>query len=207
MRAELARATLAREALRLNRRRGSALPPLVFLTDDARTPEPMETLRSLPRGSLVIVRAKSRARRMALAEAIVATAKARELRWLVAQDAELAMLAGADGVHFPEAHLNQVFHWRAVRPRWLITCAVHSLRSCAQAARFGADAALLAPVFETESHAGAKPLGPVRVRRMAREAPIPVYALGGIDAAGARRLRNADLVGLAAIGALYKWPQ
>jgi thiamine-phosphate pyrophosphorylase len=57
------------------------------------------------------------------------------------------------------------------------------------AARLGADAALLSPVFATRSHPGGATLGPVRFRLLARQAALPVIALGGMDARRARALR------------------
>ncbi len=198
----LARSKLARAAARLNRSLGRPLPALVFLTDEDRVARPREAVDALPRGSLVILRARRASRRLALAETIAPIANAHGLVWLVADDPELAAQAGADGVHFPEARIAEAHHWRAVRDRWLITCAAHSLGACARIARAGADAALLAPVFPTASHAGGTALGPLRLRVIANQSPLPIYALGGVDAATALRLRGAKLAGLAAIGAL-----
>jgi thiamine-phosphate pyrophosphorylase len=124
------------------------------------------------------------------------------LLWIVADDPELAATAGADGAHFPEARIGDVGRWRALHPRWLITCAAHSLNACARIGGAAADAALLAPVFATQSHADSRPLGPLRTRFISSQSPVPVYALGGIDADSARRLLGARLAGLAAVGAL-----
>jgi thiamine monophosphate synthase len=41
-----------------------------------------------------------------------------------------------------------------------------------------------------------------RLRTIARTSPIPIYALGGIDAENVESLRNIPLAGIAAIGAL-----
>jgi len=139
---------------------------------------------------------------MSLAAAIGRIAKERDLYWLVADDPLLAVRAGADGAHFPEARIGEACHWRGLRSQWLITCAAHSLAACARIARAGATAALLAPVFATNSHVGAETLGPVRLRFIAGQSPVPVYALGGIDQVTARRLQDADLAGLAAVRAL-----
>jgi thiamine-phosphate pyrophosphorylase len=65
----------------------------------------------------------------------------------------------------------------------------HSLREIAQARRASADAILLSPVFATRSHPGARTLGPVRFRLLARHAKAPVIALGGMSRCKARRLR------------------
>lgn len=64
----------------------------------------------------------------------------------------------------------------------------HSLKEIGMAARAGAHAVLLSPVFATRSHPGAKVLGAVRFLMLARQSPVPVIALGGMTAARARRL-------------------
>ncbi|HEY5046976.1 MAG TPA: thiamine phosphate synthase [Rhizomicrobium sp.] len=198
----LARANLARAAARLNRHLGCPLPALVYLTDDDRAVDPLSAVRALPRRSLVILRARDDSRRVALAAAIASLARQYDLRWIVAGDPDLASRTGADGAHFPEARMAEAHHWRALRPHWLITCAAHSLTACLRIARFGADAALLAPVFATQSHSDGKSLGPIRLRFIARQSPVPVYALGGIDAGSAVRLAGSRLAGLAAVRGL-----
>jgi thiamine monophosphate synthase len=82
-------------------------------------------------------------------------------------------------------------------PHWVITVAAHCLRGLAAGP---ADAALLSPVFATASHPNAPSLGAARARLMARQAMLPVLALGGIEARNAGSLRG--FAGLAAIGAL-----
>jgi thiamine-phosphate pyrophosphorylase len=191
---KLARAQLARAARRFSR------GGLVLMTDDARLPDPLAAARRLPRGSLVILRARQAGHRAMLAAALKPIAHRRGLLLLIANDAALAARIGADGLHLSEAHASEAAHWRARHPDWTITVAAHSLRAVAKARH--ADAAILAPVFATASHAGAAALGPIRARMIAQAAPLPVYALGGIDAAAARRLDGARLAGLAAISAL-----
>jgi thiamine-phosphate pyrophosphorylase len=198
----LAYIRLARAAIELNRVLKAPLPPLVFLTDDERVPEPLAAIRALPKGSLVILRARRDHRRRHLASGISRIAKERRLLWLIANDAPLACSMGADGIHLAEAQVRDAHRWRTLRPHWLITCAAHSRRACARAATCGADAVLLSPVFPTESHADSKAIGPMRIRFIAKRSPLPVYALGGVDETSARRLRDARLAGLAAIGAL-----
>lgn len=198
----LARAQLARAARRLNRSSRPDLPALALLTDDERLPDPELAFRLLPRRSLVILRARTSARRVELASSLAVIAREHELTWIVADDAMLAARMGAAGAHFPERAIALAAHWRARRPRWLLTCAAHSLRACAHAARFGANAVLLGPIFATQSHPARAALGQLRARAIANLAPIPVYALGGVDAGSARQLAGAHLAGLAAIGAL-----
>jgi thiamine-phosphate pyrophosphorylase len=70
-----------------------------------------------------------------------------------------------------------------------------------RAARLGADAVLLSAVFESRSPSAGQPMGPVRLAAIARSAPIPVYALGGVDMKNARRLGASGVVGIAAVDA------
>src|SRR5260370_2314442 len=129
-------------------------------------------------------------------------ARARGLRWIIADDPALAAKSGAHGAHFPEQKLAVAASWRIRRPDWLLTCAAHSLHACARAAGIGADAVLLAPVFATLSHPGRSCIAPPRLRLMANLLHVPIYALGGVDARSAKRLAGARLAGLAAIGGL-----
>ncbi|HTQ12590.1 MAG TPA: thiamine phosphate synthase [Rhizomicrobium sp.] len=193
--AGLARAQLARAAARFGR---AGLPALVLMTDDERLPDPVAVARRLPRGSLIVVRARKHARREALARALKALTRAKGYKFVVADDPGLAARIGADGIHLTEARAKEAAHWRARRSRWLITAAAHSLRAC----RAGCDAVLLSPVFATASHPGAPALGAMRARLIARQSPVAVLALGGIDARTVRRLAGGAFAGVAAIGAL-----
>jgi thiamine-phosphate pyrophosphorylase len=197
---KLARAKLARAARRFAVQSGSALPPLILMTDDERLADPLAAARALPRGSMVILRTRKRAEREWLARALRAIARARGLRLLVAGDPDLAARIGADGIHLPEIERQHAAHWRARRANWIITTSAHSLSAVTSARH--ADAVIVAPVFGTASHPGAATLGALRLRLLAQHSALPVYALGGIDARTVQKLSNARLAGIAAIGAL-----
>lgn len=190
-------ATLTELARRLNaRRRGSALPPVLMLTDDRRLPDPVPAARALPRGAAVVLRHYGAPERAVLAQRL---ARIAGIVLLVAGDMALARRVGARGLHLPEVGGRPP----RLRPRgFLVTMAAHSLPALRRAKALGADAALLSPVFATASHPGARTLGPLRFAALARAAGLPVYALGGITAATAPRLRHSGAVGFAAIGGL-----
>lgn len=198
----LARLQLARAAREFAARANSSLPGLVLLTDDERMTDPLASISALPRGSLVVLRARDPARRTALARSISRIARTRGLRWIIADDPALAAKLGAHGAHFPERKLALAARWRVRRPDWMLTCAAHSLSACARAARIGADAVFLAPIFATMSHPSRSYIGPLRVRLIATLLAAPIYALGGVDARNAKRLAGARLAGVAAIGGL-----
>lgn len=203
MASALQREHLARAARALNAgTRTGAFPSLILMTDEKRSPDPVRCARALPKGAAIILRHTHDRTRAVLAAQLRTIARARGLRLLIAGDAHLAQRVRADGLHLPEARAREASHWKALRPSWLITVAAHSARGLAIASSAGADAALLAPVFATASHKGRASLGVAKLRAIAMQATLPVYALGGIDAASIARLRGARLAGIAAIGAL-----
>jgi thiamine-phosphate pyrophosphorylase len=195
----LERQRLARAADALNLR-APGLPALILMTDEKRLKDPVAAARALPMGAAIILRHTDAKARAVLAMRLKPVARAKRLFLLIAGDPDLAARIGADGLHLSELRAREAWHWRNAHPFWLITAAAHSLRALAAAGRCGADAALLAPVFPTRSHRDRASLTPSRARLMAAQARIPVYALGGVDARNAARLKG--FAGVAAIGAL-----
>jgi thiamine-phosphate pyrophosphorylase len=201
------RLNLSARARRARRRdRFSALPPLILVTDAKRLPDPVPAAAALPRGSAVILRhyELERTARRALARRLKRLCRRRRLKLIVAGDSRLAHDVGADGLHLREAQLRGPIPCgpAARRRGWLVTAAAHSPAGVLLAARRGADAVLLSPVFATASHPGRRTLGPLRFAALARSSPLPVYGLGGIEGGNARRLVGSAAVGLAALGAL-----
>jgi thiamine-phosphate pyrophosphorylase len=199
----LQREKLARAARALNAASEHPhLPALILMTDQVRLPDPVAAARFLPRGSAIILRHTDAGARVALGLRLSDVARERGLLLLVAGDPRLAADIAAHGLHLPETKAREAAHWRALRPSWFITAAAHSARALAVARRAGADAALLAPTFATSSHPEREPLGALKVRLIAARAGLPVYALGGINAATIAHLKCANLAGIAAIEGL-----
>ena len=170
------------------------------MTDPNRTPDPIALALTLPPGCGLVYRAFGAADAMETARALRRIAERRGLMLLIGADARLAAGAGAHGVHLPERDLARATRLRARWPHWRLTGAAHGARALRTAALCGLDAALLSPAFSSVSPSAGRPLGPMRVARLAREARLPIYALGGITPVTARRLQGCGAVGLAGIG-------
>jgi thiamine-phosphate pyrophosphorylase len=178
------------------------LPSLLFFTDPARTPDPEAVLRRLPRGAGVVFRAFGAADAAAQGTRLRRIAWRRGLTLLAGADPALAAAIRADGVHLPERDAARATRLRRMRPGWIVTVAAHSLRAAIASRRAGADAVVVSPVFPSRSPSAGKPLGPLRLAILVRAASCPVYALGGIDAAGAQRIARIGVTGFAAVEAL-----
>lgn len=125
-------------------------------------------------------------------------------RTIVTDRADVAMAAGAAGVHL-RADGPAPARVRALLPaRMSLSRAVHDPD---EAARFGGDDALdwlvVGTTFATASKPGRAPLGAAGMRAMARASGRPVVAVGGITPSSARDLRGAGVAGVAAIGAFF----
>ena len=162
-----------------------------------RTPDAEAIARRLPRGSAIVFRAFGAKDAEAQARRLKAVAQARGLKLLIGADAGLAARIGADGVHLPERLVHRARALR--RPGWIVTAAAHSLVAARRAGGAGADAVVVSVAFPSASASAGRPKGPLRMALLARRAGLPVYALGGINSKTARRLKDAGLVGLAAV--------
>lgn len=193
--------TLRRTAALLpaRRRLRKTLPALLFFTDPVRTPDPEVIAAQLPPGSAIVYRhfgapdAEARARRLAT------IARSRGLKLLIGRDVTLAVRIGADGIHLPEAEAHHAPALRRAHPGWIVTSAAHSL-TAARSSR--ADAVVVSVAFPSNSPSAGRALGPVRLAALVRAAGRPAYALGGVNAKTARRLRDTGIIGLAAVEGL-----
>lgn len=196
--------------------RGRRAPALFLLTDDERLRDPVAAVARLPRGAAVIARARDADALGHLVATLTPICRRRGIALIVANDARLALRHGAAGVHLSEAHCRLpgvtaigLQRRERHRRRLLLIAAAHSLPAMLRADRLGAAAVLLSPVFATESHPGARPLGTLRFAALVHAArrkglSAAVIALGGVAAANMRRAMRAGADGFAAIGALAR---
>lgn len=179
----------------------------MFMTDSRRLKTPIETAARLPRGSAVVLRDYDNPERANLARALLIVCRRQGLCLLIGADRRLALVVGADGVHYPEGLVPRAGVIRRPKRQWIVTAAAHSMVGLVRAERAGADAAILAPVFETESHPGGTALGPTRFAALVHAAVLPVYALGGVNGSTAIRLSGGGATGVAAVSGLGPAPQ
>lgn len=117
----------------------------------------------------------------------------------------LAADMGLWGVHLPDREPDEA--WLAARgshPHLALTVSAHGGAGLERGGRLGAIAALLGPVRAPISKPeGSAPLGWEAFARLAGEADVPVYALGGLRPGDMERALAAGACGLAMVGGLF----
>lgn len=156
-------------------------------------------LAGVRRGDVaVMVRDKSATARQlaALARALLPICRARGAPLLVNERCDVARAVGTDGAHLPERGLSVADARAVLGPGALIGASRHGPDEGE-----AADYVVLGPVGDVPGKARA--MGLSRFAAACSTYSVPVYALGGVDAAGAAALIEGGARGVAVIRAVY----
>jgi len=185
----------------------------VLCDDDPRWPhDPVEQARAALAGGARVVQLRAKratdAQALAWAEAIRALAHARGALCFVNDRFDLALAAGADGVHLGQTDLPPARLPAPARARLLVGRSTHTLDEARAAQREDVDYVAFGPLFGTtskDSEYDARGLDALaEVVRIA--APRPVVAIGGIDAARAAGVVRAGAAAVCVISAVAGEP-
>ena len=137
----------------------------------------------------------------ALAKECVNAVRGTGARVIVNDRLDVALAARAHGVHlkgdsFPARRAREI-----TAPGFLIGRSVHSVAEARRASEGDAvDYLMFGTVFASASKPGLEPAGVAMLAEVARAAPVPLLAVGGVTADNAAMVARAGADGLAAIG-------
>jgi len=122
-------------------------------------------------------------------------------RIIVNDRLDIAMAAGAHGVHLRETSVGAA-RVRSIAPRgFLVGRSVHDLNGARRAvAEGGVDYLVFGPVFATHSKPGQTEAGIDALREVADATAIPVLAVGGVTLDRVGPVMSVGAAGIAAIG-------
>lgn len=174
------------------------LPPMFFLTDPDRTPDPGVRIATLPKQCGVIFRHFGASDKYSRATLLSDLCRQEQRPFLIAADPDLAAAVGATGVHWPESRLTSARKWRARFE--LQTASAHSRAAVLRAERMGMNAVLCSTVFQSNSPSAGRPMGVTKFRLFVGRASLPIYGLGGVCSNTADRI--ASFSGLSGVSLL-----
>ena len=184
-------------------------PPLLLVTDrhQARLPLAETVVQALAAGCRwVSMREKDLPHddQVALAGTLLSLARRHGARLSVHGEGALAKACGADGVHLPSGSDP-----RAARALLgsgkLIGASIHTVTEAEAIDPATVDYAIAGPAFETASKPGYGPeIGRKGLSEIAAAAPVPVLAIGGLNATRAAEVLAAGPIGIAVMGSVMR---
>lgn len=181
----------------------SAAPGVMMVTDRRRLAggSLVEAIRSAAAAGLDFVQLREKdlagEALLALAREAMAAVAGTGTRVLVNGRPDVALAAGAHGVHLPAAGLS-VAAVRASFADLLVGTSCHDAAQVRAAAEAGASLVVFGPVFPTPGKES-RAQGLDALAHACRDVAVPVYAIGGLDAGNAARAWAAGAAGVAAI--------
>jgi len=163
-----------------------SLPRLWLMTDERQGDGLLDAIARLPAGAGIVFR-HDRLPEVARRDLFDRVRAAHPGLLLLAGPAEQGASWGADGSHGRGPGFG------------LRSAPVHNHMEIRAAERAGAALLFLSPVYPTRSHPGAPALGLARFAWLARRTPLPVIALGGMNAGRGKRLASFGAYGWAGI--------
>jgi thiamine-phosphate pyrophosphorylase len=190
----------------------AAIRGLMAIADDAAEwkLDPVEQARAACDGgaSLVQLRVKRAVDSVALgwAESIREITRARQVAFFVNDRFDLALAAGADGVHLGQQDLPASRLPAAARAKLMLGLSTHTLAEARAACGDAPDYVAFGPIFATRTkQAASSPRGVEALAEVVRAvAPRPVVAIGGIDASNAASAIAAGAACVAVISAIAR---
>lgn len=133
-------------------------------------------------------------------EQVMALPNPHSSKILVNTRTDIAIAAGAHGVHLPSGSVSPDRVHSIAPPGFLVGVSCHSLDDVVQAEAERADFVVYGPVFYSASKPyQSEPVGLTRLAEVAKAVRIPVLALGGVNRRNAPFCLHAGAAGVAGI--------
>jgi thiamine-phosphate pyrophosphorylase len=188
-------------------------PGLYAIVDPEHTGgrDPVGVARAVLRGGCALLQLRAKGLRdrelLELARAVRQECAGAGVPFIVNDRADVALLAGADGVHLGQDDLPVVAAQRLLGPDALLGISTHDVGQATEAFRLPVDLIAYGPVFATRTKERPDPIvGLTALAAVTQASPVPVVAIGGITEATAAEVYQAGATWVAAISALGEAP-
>ena len=122
---------------------------------------------------------------------------------IINDNVEIALAAGADGVHVGQSDLEAGRARALLGPGKIIGVSAHTPEEARRAQEAGADYLGAGAAFATGTKADAAPISRETIRAITAAVDIPVVAIGGISRENILELKGLGLSGAAVVSAIF----
>lgn len=143
---------------------------------------------------------------LAQAKIIAALCRARSIPFVINDNAEIARLSGADGVHIGQDDMAAGEARRLLGPDKIIGVTAHTVEEALLAQRWGADYLGIGAAFVTNTKSDAIPMTRNTMCDITAAIEIPAIAIAGISRDNILQLKGCGLAGVALVSALFAQP-
>jgi thiamine-phosphate pyrophosphorylase len=126
--------------------------------------------------------------------------------FIVNDRADVALAAGADGLHVGQEDLPAGRARALLRPGMILGVSTHDPEQARRAVADGADYVAVGAIFPTTTKPSFELVGPELIRRVRSQIPVPLVGIGGITADNAATVLAAGADAVAVISALCGAP-
>ena len=125
---------------------------------------------------------------------------------IINDSVEIALEAGADGVHVGQSDLEAGRARALLGPGKIVGVSAHSRSEARRAQAAGADYLGCGAAFATGTKTDAKPIPKETIRAVTAAVDIPVVAIGGVSRENLLELRGLGLAGVAVVSGIFGQP-
>ena len=140
---------------------------------------------------------------LAEARQLAALCHARQIPFVVDDNVDIALAAGADGVHVGQSDLAARRARALLGPDKILGVSAHNAAEALAAQADGADYLGCGAAFVTGTKLDAHPVTAETITAVTHAVDIPVVAIGGIDAGNILQLQGRGLAGVAVVSAIF----
>lgn len=144
----------------------------------------------------------SREEYVKIAKSIGTITKKYSIPLIINDDIEVAITAGADGVHLGMSDTDVITARRLVGKDFIIGVSARTVETAVAAERDGADYLGVGAVFGTSTKADAKTINVNIFKTIVKSVSIPVIAIGGVNGTNVIQLKDSGAAGIAVVSAI-----
>lgn len=143
---------------------------------------------------------------LAEARALLPLCRAHNIPLILNDRVDLALAAGADGVHVGQEDLEAGLARQKLGPDKILGVSAHSVEEALRAQAQGADYLGVGALFPTGTKQNVVATSPDTLKAICQAVTIPVVAIGGVTGDNLPQLAGCGMAGAAVVSAIFSQP-